>query len=114
MSRLLADEDVFSALDNVLERITNLQQLVSTWAENLSEDDCHGDSSSSSSSQDSPTDGSSATSPCHIRLDVQHPGETEEEEEAVNQELNGKKKTTRWEKVLIQEMKTESVLCEDH
>lgn len=85
MNEFLAGEDVFSALDNVLERISNLQQLVTSWTENLSEDDCQR-SSSSSSSQDSPTHGSSATSPCpsspsHIHLEVQHPEEMEEEEE---------------------------------
>ncbi|XP_071362144.1 rho GTPase-activating protein 7 isoform X2 [Trachinotus anak] len=90
VSRLLADEDVFSALDSVLERISDLQQLVSTWSENLSEDDCQrgpsSSSSSSSSSQDSPVPCSSAASPCpsspsHIHLEVQHPEEVEEEEE---------------------------------
>ncbi|XP_045896343.1 rho GTPase-activating protein 7 isoform X1 [Micropterus dolomieu] len=89
VSRLLAGEDVFTALDNILERISNLQQLVSTWSENLSEDDCQrassSSSSSSSSSQDSPAHGSSATSPCpsspsHIHLEVQHPEEEEEAE----------------------------------
>lgn len=72
VSRLLADEDVFSALDSVLERIGDLQQLVSTWSENLSEDDCQRGSSSSSSSpslsssssQDLPGRGSAAASPC--------------------------------------------------
>ncbi|KAG8008436.1 StAR-related lipid transfer protein 13 [Nibea albiflora] len=96
VSRLLAGEDVFSALDSVLERISDLQQLVSTWSENLSEDDCQrgsstssassSSSSSTSSSQDSPAHGSSAASPCpsspnHIHLEVQHPEEEEEEEE---------------------------------
>ncbi|XP_039633567.1 rho GTPase-activating protein 7 isoform X2 [Perca fluviatilis] len=90
VSRLLAGEDVFSALDSVLERIGDLQQLVSTWSENLSEDDSQRGSSSSSPSspfsQDSPAHSSSAASPCpsspsHIHLDVQHPEETEEEEE---------------------------------
>uniref|UniRef100_A0A3B4YWL3 Si:dkeyp-23e4.3 n=1 Tax=Seriola lalandi dorsalis TaxID=1841481 RepID=A0A3B4YWL3_SERLL len=87
------DEDVFSALDSVLERISDLQQLVSTWSENLSEDDCQRGSSSSSSSsstQDSPAACSSAASPCpsspsHIHLEVQEVeegGEEEEEEES--------------------------------
>uniref|UniRef100_A0A4W6DMY8 Uncharacterized protein n=1 Tax=Lates calcarifer TaxID=8187 RepID=A0A4W6DMY8_LATCA len=49
VSRLLADEDVFSALDSVLERISDLQQLVSTWSENLSDDSQRASSSSSSS-----------------------------------------------------------------
>lgn len=103
MSRLLADEDVFSALDNVLERISNLQQLVNAWSENLSEDDCQRGSSSTTSSQDSPTHGSSATSPCpsspsHIHLEVQHPEEMEEEEEAESCDkvpVNGEKPNSR-------------------
>ncbi|XP_041657606.1 rho GTPase-activating protein 7 isoform X2 [Cheilinus undulatus] len=97
VSHLLAGEDVFSALDSVLERISDLQQLVSTWSENLSEDECQRGSSSSSSStsssssppsssQDTPAHGSSAASPCpsspsHIHLEVQRPDEEEEEEE---------------------------------
>ncbi|TNN64634.1 Rho GTPase-activating protein 7 [Liparis tanakae] len=69
VSRLLADEDVFSALDSVLERIGDLQQLVSTWSESLSEDDCQRGSSSSSSSSPSLSSSSSqdlpaAASPC--------------------------------------------------
>ncbi|XP_076025122.1 rho GTPase-activating protein 7 isoform X2 [Genypterus blacodes] len=85
VSLLLAGEDVFAALDGVLERINNLQQLVSSWAESLSEDDCQsGSSSSSSSSQSSPVQISSAASPCppsspsHIHLEVQRGEETEE------------------------------------
>lgn len=75
LSRLLEGQDVFSALDSVLERISHLQQLVSAWSESLSEDNRQtGSSSSSSSSQDSP--GSSAASPCpssptHVHLEVQ-------------------------------------------
>ncbi|KAM8899793.1 rho GTPase-activating protein 7 isoform 2-T2 [Spinachia spinachia] len=101
-TRLLAGEDVFSALDGVLERIRNLQQLVSTWSENLSEEDRHRGSSSSSlstsSSQDSPGRGSSAASPClsspgHVHLEAQE----EEEEEEVKEEghLNGEEPKTR-------------------
>ncbi|XP_041864360.1 rho GTPase-activating protein 7 isoform X2 [Melanotaenia boesemani] len=80
VSRLLAGEDVFSALDNVLERISDLQQLVTSWSENISEDDCQRGSSTSSSS--SPAHGSTAASPCpsspsHIHLEVQHPEEAE-------------------------------------
>ncbi|KAM6984023.1 rho GTPase-activating protein 7 isoform 2-T2 [Tautogolabrus adspersus] len=100
VSHLLAGEDVFSALDSVLERISDLQQLVSAWSESLSEDECQRGSSSSStsssssssctsppsSSQDSPAHGSSAASPCpsspsHIHLEVQRQQEEEEEEE---------------------------------
>uniref|UniRef100_A0A3Q3KC51 Rho-GAP domain-containing protein n=1 Tax=Monopterus albus TaxID=43700 RepID=A0A3Q3KC51_MONAL len=90
--RLLSNEDVFSALDSVLERISDLQQLVSTWSQHLSEDNCQRgsssstSSSSSSSSQDSPVHGSSATSPFsssprRLHLEVQHSQETEVEEE---------------------------------
>lgn len=108
VSRLLAGEDVFSALDSVLERISNLQQLVTSWSENLSEDDCQrgsssstsSSSSSSSSTQDSPAHGSSAASPCpfspsHIHLEVQHP---EEEDDAGSREkvpVNGEEPKTR-------------------
>ncbi|XP_034406844.1 rho GTPase-activating protein 7 isoform X2 [Cyclopterus lumpus] len=109
VSRLLADEDVFSALDSVLERIGNLQQLVSTWSENLSEDDCQRGSSSSSpslsssSSQDSPGRGSSAaslcpSSPSHVHLEAQPPEETEEEQEVKSHAqvpVNGEEPKTR-------------------
>ncbi|XP_030603117.1 rho GTPase-activating protein 7 isoform X2 [Archocentrus centrarchus] len=83
VSRMFAGEDVFSALDSVLEKISDLQQLVSSWSENLSEEDSRR-GSSSSSSQDSPAQGSSAASPCpsspsHVHLEVQL---SEEEEEA--------------------------------
>ncbi|XP_031606216.2 rho GTPase-activating protein 7 isoform X1 [Oreochromis aureus] len=85
VSRVLAGEDVFSALDSVLEKISDLQQLVSSWSENLSEDDSQR-TSSSSCSQDSPAHGSSAASPCpsspsHINLVVQLSEEEEEEAE---------------------------------
>ncbi|XP_077361496.1 rho GTPase-activating protein 7 [Festucalex cinctus] len=97
VSRLLGGEDVFSALDTVLERINDLQQLVSTWTESLSEDDCQRDSSSASSSStsscshDSPANGSSAasphpSSPTHIHLEAQHSEEDEEEEEEDEEE----------------------------
>lgn len=80
VSPLLADEDVFSALDGVLERISDLQQLVISWSENISEDDCQ--RGSSSSSHDSPAHGSPCpASPSHIHLEVQHPEGEEEEEE---------------------------------
>uniref|UniRef100_A0A3B3U6P9 Si:dkeyp-23e4.3 n=1 Tax=Poecilia latipinna TaxID=48699 RepID=A0A3B3U6P9_9TELE len=80
VSPLLAGEDVFSALDGVLERISDLQQLVVSWSENISEDDCQ--RGSSSSSHDSPAHGSPCpTSPNHIHLEVQLPEEEEGEEE---------------------------------
>ncbi|MEQ2310686.1 hypothetical protein AMECASPLE_011647 [Ameca splendens] len=89
VSPLMADEDVFSALDGVLERISDLQQLVVSWSENISEDDCQ--RGSSSSSHNSPAPGSSAPSPCssypsHIHLDVQHPEEEEGCSEKVTEE----------------------------
>ncbi|XP_060912100.1 LOW QUALITY PROTEIN: rho GTPase-activating protein 7 [Labrus mixtus] len=92
VSHLLAGEDVFSALDGVLERISDLQQLVSAWSESLSEDEGPRGSSSSSSctspassSHHSPAHGSSPSSPSpsspsHIHLEVQRPEEGEEEE----------------------------------
>ncbi|XP_031724810.1 rho GTPase-activating protein 7 isoform X1 [Anarrhichthys ocellatus] len=106
VGRLLAGEDVFSALDCILERISNLQQLVSTWSENLSEDDCQRGSSSfssslsSSSSQDSTGHGSSAASPCpsspsHVHLEAQHPEETEEVKSHEEVPVNGEEPKTR-------------------
>ncbi|XP_076607275.1 rho GTPase-activating protein 7 isoform X2 [Chaetodon auriga] len=108
VSRLLAGEDVLSALDSVLERISDLQQLVSTWSESLSEDDCQRGSSSStsssssstSSSQDSPAHGSSAASPCpsspsHIHLEVQQPEEEEEAESCEKAPVNGEEPKMR-------------------
>uniref|UniRef100_A0A3Q2PPF3 Si:dkeyp-23e4.3 n=1 Tax=Fundulus heteroclitus TaxID=8078 RepID=A0A3Q2PPF3_FUNHE len=88
VSPLMAGEDVFSALDGVLERISDLQQLVVSWSENISEDDCQ--RGSSSSSHNSPAHGSSAPSPCppspsHIHLEVQHP-EEEDSSEKVTEE----------------------------
>ncbi|XP_069366287.1 rho GTPase-activating protein 7 isoform X2 [Paralichthys olivaceus] len=119
VSRLLAGEDVFSALDSVLERINNLQQLVSSWSDNLSEDDFQRGSSSSSSSsssasssssssssshtQESPVHSLSAASPCpsspsHIHLEVKHPEEEEEEEgeqRCEKVQVNGEEPVTR-------------------
>ncbi|KAJ8385418.1 hypothetical protein AAFF_G00189440 [Aldrovandia affinis] len=43
----IGEDDVFSALDNVMERISGLQQLVTTWTESLSDD---GDSDSANNS----------------------------------------------------------------
>ncbi|KAF6739525.1 Rho GTPase-activating protein 7 [Oryzias melastigma] len=71
VSQLLAGEDVFSALDSVLERISDLQQLVSLW----SEDVCR-ESSRTGSSHDSSTR-SCPSSPSHIHLEVQRPEEAE-------------------------------------
>lgn len=75
VGRLLAGEDVFSALDGILERINDLQQLVSSWSENLSEDDCQRGSTSSSMGSLRPS------SPSQVHLEVQYPDEEEEEEE---------------------------------
>lgn len=77
MNRLLAGEDVFSALDGILERINDLQQLVSSWSENLSEDDCQ--RGSASSSLGSPP--LCPSSPSLMHLEVQHLDEEEEEVE---------------------------------
>nr|XP_057942752.1 rho GTPase-activating protein 7 isoform X3 [Doryrhamphus excisus] len=98
VTRLLVGEDVFSALDTVLERINDLQQLVSTWTENLSEDDSQQDSTSASSSSsstsscshDSLAHCSSASSPTHIHLEVQH---SEDEEESC-EKIRDESKTT--------------------
>ncbi|KAG9265918.1 rho GTPase-activating protein 7-like isoform X1 [Astyanax mexicanus] len=48
----ITDDDVFSALDSVMERISGLQQLVTSWTEKLSE---YGDSDFSPSSSPSPS-----------------------------------------------------------
>lgn len=71
LSRLLDGEDVFSALDSVLERISRLQQLVSSWSESLSEDKCQRGSSPSSSSSSSSSYQDSPSSPSHIHLEAQ-------------------------------------------
>lgn len=71
LSRLLDGEDVFSALDSVLERISRLQQLVSSWSESLSEDKCQRGSSPSSSFSSSSSSQDSPSSPSHIHLEVQ-------------------------------------------
>lgn len=77
VNRLLAGEDVFSALDGILERINDLQQLVSSWSENLSEDDCQRGSASSST----------LGSPSLVHLEVQHPNEEEVEERSCEKDL---------------------------
>ncbi|XP_037834972.1 rho GTPase-activating protein 7 isoform X2 [Kryptolebias marmoratus] len=61
--RLTVGEDVFSALDDVLERIGDIQQLVSSWSENVSEEDLQRGSSSSSST--------------HSHIQLQEPEEPE-------------------------------------
>ncbi|XP_073680410.1 rho GTPase-activating protein 7 [Garra rufa] len=63
----ILDDDVFSALDSVMERICCLQQLVTSWTDNLSED---GDSDFSHSGSPSP---SSLTD---IHLEIKEPEET--------------------------------------
>ncbi|XP_076835895.1 rho GTPase-activating protein 7 isoform X2 [Brachyhypopomus gauderio] len=65
----ITDDDVFSALDSVMERISGLQQLVTSWTEKLSED---GDSDFSHSSSPSP---SSLTD---IHLEIKEPGEEDQ------------------------------------
>ncbi|XP_061659185.1 rho GTPase-activating protein 7 isoform X2 [Syngnathoides biaculeatus] len=105
VTQLLGGEDVFSALDTVLERINDLQQLVSTWTESLSEDDCRRDSSSASSStspcsHNSPANSSTATSPCpsspaHIHLEVRHSEEEEGEESCEKSSVSEDESKTR-------------------
>lgn len=65
----ILDDDVFSALDSVMERICDLQQLVTSWTDKLSED---GDSDFSHSGSPSP---SSLTD---IHLEIKEPEETDE------------------------------------
>ncbi|XP_026855906.2 rho GTPase-activating protein 7 isoform X2 [Electrophorus electricus] len=65
----IMDDDVFSAMDSVMERISGLQQLVTSWTEKLSED---GDSDFSHSSSPSP---SSLTD---IHLEIKEPGEADQ------------------------------------
>lgn len=67
-SKSSLDEDMFQALDCVMERINSLQQLVTSWAEKLSED---GDSDFSNRS--------SSPSLSDIHLEVQDPEEEVEE-----------------------------------
>ncbi|KAM8835788.1 rho GTPase-activating protein 7 [Synchiropus picturatus] len=66
---LLDHQDVSSALDSVLERISGLQQLLSSWSDELSEEDgLRGDDLSSSSSLEEPVaDGELATRPQRSR-----------------------------------------------
>lgn len=64
---------MFSALDSVLERISDLQQLVSSWAEDLSEDELP---------QDSPVPSPSSLS--HIDLDVHQPNQKEAEQTGIS------------------------------
>ncbi|KAM9332421.1 rho GTPase-activating protein 7 isoform 2-T2 [Pholidichthys leucotaenia] len=83
VSQLLQGEDIFAALDSILKRIGDLQQLVSSWSENLSEDDSR--RAATSSSHTSSSSASSGVSPCpsspsHIHLEVQNPEEEEEEQ----------------------------------
>ncbi|XP_037401814.1 rho GTPase-activating protein 7 isoform X1 [Pygocentrus nattereri] len=69
----ITDDDVFSALDSVMERISGLQQLVTSWTEKLSED---GDSDFSHCSSPSP---SSLTD---IHLEIKEPGEADQTEQS--------------------------------
>lgn len=70
----LRSGDMFSALDTVLERINDLQQLVSSWTEDLSEEDL---------TQDSP----SPTSKDHIQLEI-HQSERREEQSGTSDRTN--------------------------
>lgn len=73
----ILDDDVFSALDSVMERICGLQQLVTSWTDKMSED---GDSDFSHSGSPSP---SSLTD---IHLEIKEPEETDKaaQEETYN------------------------------
>lgn len=65
----IIDDDVFSALDSVMEHITGLQQLVTSWTDKLPED---GDSDFSHSNSPSP---SSLTD---IHLEIKEQSETDQ------------------------------------
>ncbi|KAJ8266851.1 hypothetical protein GJAV_G00135400 [Gymnothorax javanicus] len=58
------DDDVFSALDSVMDRISSLQQLVCSWADSLSSDDADSDSARNSGSSPCPP------SPKDIHLEI--------------------------------------------
>ncbi|TRY93119.1 hypothetical protein DNTS_007759 [Danionella cerebrum] len=58
----ILDDDVFSALDSVMERICDLQQLVTSWTDKMSED---GDSDFSHSCSPSP----SSLTDIHLEID---------------------------------------------
>lgn len=65
----IMDDEVFSALDSVMERISGLQELVTSWTEKLSED---GDSDFSHPSSPSPS------SLNDIHLEIKEPSEAEQ------------------------------------
>ncbi|MCJ8740539.1 hypothetical protein PDJAM_G00060110 [Pangasius djambal] len=65
----IIDDDVFSALDSVMERITGLQQLVTSWTDKLPED---GDSDFSHSNSPSPS------SLNDIHLEIKEQSETDQ------------------------------------
>ncbi|TTC00283.1 Rho GTPase-activating protein 7 [Bagarius yarrelli] len=69
------DDDVFSALDSVMDRITGLQQLVTSWTDKLPED---GDSDFSHSSSPSPS------SPTDIHLEIKDRSEKDQNEPKQN------------------------------
>uniref|UniRef100_A0A8C7HZI2 Si:dkeyp-23e4.3 n=1 Tax=Oncorhynchus kisutch TaxID=8019 RepID=A0A8C7HZI2_ONCKI len=83
------NNDVFSALDSVMERISGLQQLVNTWTDKLSEDS---DSDSNRGSTPSPCPSSSSN---HIHLEIKEAealglgaveGEGDEDRESLEKE----------------------------
>ncbi|XP_056586916.1 rho GTPase-activating protein 7 isoform X1 [Triplophysa dalaica] len=71
----IMDDDVFSALDGVMERICDLQQLVTSWTDKLSED---GDSDFSNSGSPSP----SSLTDIHLEIKDQDESALEESTEA--------------------------------
>ncbi|KAM9451180.1 rho GTPase-activating protein 7 isoform 2-T2 [Clarias gariepinus] len=71
----IIDDDVFSALDSIMERITDLQQLVTSWTDKLPDD---GDSDFSHSNSSSP---SSLTD---IHLEIKEQSETDQNDQKPN------------------------------
>lgn len=65
----IIEDDVFSALDNVMERINGLQQLVTSWTDKLPEDEDSDLSHSNSPSPSSLTD---------IHLEIKEQSETDQ------------------------------------
>lgn len=66
------DDDVFSALDGVMERISSLQHLVAVWSEGLS-DEAEADSDSAHNSDSAPC----PPSPKDIYLEIEKPWEAD-------------------------------------
>lgn len=65
----IMNDDVFSALDSVMERITGLQQLVTSWTDKLPED---GDSDFSHSNSNSDSPSPSSLTDIHLEIKEQN------------------------------------------